>query len=413
MASKVALLATALVGTAFSFPHEILARPKNATARIATSMHPLIPEGVQHAHDRGLAGSNSIGDHAPELQPNASRIPHPVVATAQIACVVAASIGGVAMGLAVCALQKRNRLGQMSAPPVVKCFVCGLLVGIALLVMLPWALEHAVLSHKASYSAQGVLLIFCMAAACMFFIQHTLLGHEHVQERSSNHRNADSCTGCDARAKSSPFAMPRRRMAEGEAEAGEAYCPPCTSNTPASAAILPPAGSTEDQERKAPAGGEVVAEAVAVLLRGLPYTIHAAIDGLMLGTAPSTGMLLQLAVPVLLCAVQDVCTLLISLRAKGASQRTTLLVVACFAVGFPLGVAAALLAVPEDTEALIALRAVAAGVFLYLALFELAPPHVHGRWASCQYTGAFVAGLTAVIASQAAEDALERRMRAS
>ena len=50
------------------------------------------------------------------------------------------------------------------------------------------------------------------------------------------------------------------------------------------------------------------------------------------------------------------------------------------------------------------LRAFAAGLFLYMALFELAPPHAHGRVAALGHLIAFSAGLALVVVSETVED---------
>ena len=56
---------------------------------------------------------------------------------------------------------------------------------------------------------------------------------------------------------------------------------------------------------------------------------------------------------------------------------------------------------------LVPLRAFAAGVFVYMAIFELAPPHAHGRGLSVRYLGAFAAGLALIVLSEAAENGAE------
>ena len=48
---------------------------------------------------------------------------------------------------------------------------------------------------------------------------------------------------------------------------------------------------------------------------------------------------------------------------------------------------------PPSADALLHVRAFVAGIFLYMAAFEFAPPHAHGRTQSLGRLGAFCAGL--------------------
>ena len=56
-----------------------------------------------------------------------------------------------------------------------------------------------------------------------------------------------------------------------------------------------------------------------------------------------------------------------------------------------------------DASTLVPLRAFAAGVFVYMSLFELAPPHAHGRLESLRFLCAFAVGMSLVFLSEAAE----------
>ena len=69
-----------------------------------------------------------------------------------------------------------------------------------------------------------------------------------------------------------------------------------------------------------------------MLLRALPYTIHAIIDGATLGTSPSAMVLFSLAFPVTLCAVQDVGTIILALSACDGSRHALYVTLVCFAL---------------------------------------------------------------------------------
>jgi len=279
--------------------------------------------------------------------------------------------------------------------------VSGLLIGLALLVMLPSAMEQAA---DSSISARRVLFIFCAAPPTMFLVHHVLLDHTHVAEGG----NSEECPcgpSCDPQAHVKNLMMPGSHMK---------FCSPVkTPQTPARASPSPSILPITTTTANTPCSRTV--EAMSVLLRALPYTIHASIDGLVLGTATSTMRLLQVSLPVALCAVQDVGAIIVNMRACGTSLRGTLLAVACFALGFPLGtsVAAVLISAPGDTAALAPLQAMAAGIFVYMAAFELAPPHAHGRSIALRYVSAFAAGLVLVCLSEAAEEVLVQAISAT
>ena len=320
---------------------------------------------------------------------------------------VAVGICLFSVTLASCVLRRGDhRLTYV--PPAVKCFVSGLLLGLGLLVMLPSALQQAPANQL---SAHHVLLMFVSSAAAMFVIHHVFMSHSH------NHGEAIM--------KPESVAGPLEAAGLQEPCSDDAPCngsdiENCVCGTPARVSGLgkpthcPPVGipSVKKQptdEPPAPSRGPLVlTTAVPVLLRALPYTIHAFIDGAVLGTAQSLMVLLSLAIPITLCSVQDVGTIIVNLSANGASRSVTLITVLCFGMGFPLGTAATVALTSRTGEGAAAglapLRACAAGVFAYMALFELAPPHAHGRVANLRYAIAFASGIALVLLSEQAED---------
>ena len=154
--------------------------------------------------------------------------------------------------------------------------------------------------------------------------------------------------------------------------------------------------------RKSQLRTQCVGDAFSVLLRAWPYVLHSCIDGAMLGTAQSWKTLASLTLCVSLCAVQDVGTIIVSLSASGSSRRATLATNMLFAVGFPFG---ATLGVAFAAHVAVApLQAFAAGLFVYMTVFELAPPHAHGRPAALGQLLAFAAGLALVVVSQTVEN---------
>lgn len=293
-----------------------------------------------------------------------------------------AVVGVWALTLAGCALRRGTHISNV--PPVAKCFVAGLVTALGMFVMLPAALEQQ------PPNPEAVLHTLCAALMLMYFIHHVLLQHQHStfeaqHDHGSAGRDIEEACACEPPAKvvRDSFIinglLPKR-------------CPPV--NTP-----LQQFDSPETRQSSA------CLTAMAMLLRALPYTIHAFIDGAVLGSAHTIVVLASLATSVGLCAVQDVGTTLLSLHASGATRRVKLLTVACFAIGFPMGATVAVAAVGGSSGSgfQMPLRAFAAGVFLYMAIFELAPPHAHSRLANLRHLCAFAAGMGLVVLSEAAE----------
>jgi hypothetical protein len=314
----------------------------------------------------------------------------------------AVGVGAFAVALASCVLRRGNQ-SLTQVPPMAKCFVSGLLLGLGLFVMLPSALGRLPPDETA---AQHVMLIFVASIVAMFLVHHVLMDHQHG---GPEHAPQGDIEGCPCA--SSNMSTPAGRAAGGRSLFGLStdkpkHCLPIKKALPnmSSPLLAPPVPppSTVPPPSVVLSG---CASAATVLLRALPYTIHAFIDGATLGTSSSALMLVSLALPITLCAVQDVGTIIVNVTATGAGTRVALFTVACFALGFPLGTAAtvALFAGADAASAFVPLRACAAGVFIYMAIFEMAPPHSHGRLPSLKYVSAFCAGLLFILASEAAE----------
>ena len=102
--------------------------------------------------------------------------------------------------------------------------------------------------------------------------------------------------------------------------------------------------------------------------------------------------------------MQDAASLVVSGFAGGRSERQTFAMALVLAAGFPLGAAFAAGVTAGDGPVMLAyVRVAVGGVFVYMALFELAPPHAHGRCASLRLLLCFVAGLAAAYFSEAVE----------
>lgn len=308
-----------------------------------------------------------------------------------VTLVVAVCIGASAILLAAVVLRSSSRQRLLSVPATARCFVSGLLFGLGMLVMLPSALD-ALPQLGGSTSSQQVVLYFIGAAFLMFCVNHVLLEHQHGDAHGHAAADADieSCESCPA------AAGVKAKLQFG---LRPAHCPPCKkpAHCPPVRTPLTTSGSQ---------GAATVADVLSVLLRAAPWTIHALIDGATLGTAQSTMVAIALAVCIALCSVQDVGTILVNAAANGATHRATLCTIALFAAGFPLGslLTVALVSAHNAAAVLVPLHAGAGGIFLYMALFELAPPHAHGRCTNLRYCLAFASGVLLVLLSEAAEE---------
>lgn len=134
----------------------------------------------------------------------------------------------------------------------------------------------------------------------------------------------------------------------------------------------------------------------AVAIRVSAWMLHAMIDGMVLASAPSTYVLIATAVPVTACALQDVAAFTVTMARLGSGSRRSLTAaVVALSCAFPLGalVSHVVLEGASSDTAVNVVRAVVAGVFTYMALFELAPPHTHSRAANTVYLLCFTCGV--------------------
>lgn len=310
---------------------------------------------------------------------------------------VATAVGAFSVGLGVFALQSRRTAAYLKAvPPVAKCFVSGLLSGLGLLVMVPSALDL----KPPGYPTAHLLLSFCAAPVAMYVIHHVILEHQHHQPGSCGphliqvqqgkgpaklltggtlkFNKADNnaevyCVASSGRGKQQAAAK-----ATGETSRRGAWEAERQRAREAAQWLLLEAGLTEEARER-------LASCSSVMLRAVPYALHASIDGAVLATATSLRMLASLALPITLCAVQDIGTLLVALTACKVSRRATLAITGCFGLGFPLGASLALAmggavsgrsavsargaatSLSSDASSDVALvRAFAGGLFLYM-----------------------------------------------
>lgn len=335
--------------------------------------------------------------------------------------VLVSCIVGTTCILIGCVLVYRGT--TLSASPLVLCSVTGLLIGIALLVVLPQAVESMI---DQQWHGQHIFSIFILAPMTMYFIEHVIIDHQHAhglaleEGTDAVHVHDDSCN----HPPNTPYGVAfgpagertplRTPVPAGDTERGGFG--QAGGRTP-----LKPKSLARDLEREVfrpadesaplkpdPAGKmERRLEQCGLLLRLCAWITHAMLDGLLLGTAEHLSVLIPLAFAILICAMQDVAGMYIYFSARGVSLRFVAVAVCFFGCAFPAGTGISLLlfrSSSDNERVLDVLRCVMAGLFVYMALFELAPPHAHGRIQNLKYFCAFGFGLLSAYLADAFED---------
>ena len=267
------------------------------------------------------------------------------------ATLVALSVSLITLALVVLMLRRRiASTGGCSL--LVAGAVSGFLCGLALLVLLPSAL---VASSKHDVAPDRVLLAFISAPLAMFALHHVVLDHQRMHTHP----------------------LPPSKPLSSETpwwQQGKPCSAGCGSDCrPSIKHGLDEESSTSDESRHV-----LTSSYAAVLVRASAWWAHGVLDGAMLGAATSMRLLAATLVPVVFCAAQDACALVISHAAQGRQRQETLLTAMLLASGFPLGAALAASATNARTGlaamdmGMPYLRSVTGGVFLYMAVMECA-----------------------------------------
>lgn len=330
----------------------------------------------------------------------------------------------------------KHRL-QMSQRPVLGSFIGGILVGIALLVLLAEGAEQLVEHH--GWSMRHVLLVFVGTASSLFLLEHCVLGHEHAPALDTpilaaldaapppevamapmpapepSTSTALQCEPCEAEPVmtfATTSKQRRQRKLFIDEEPGSATRVTLSGQLPCECCEEPGLPERESADRwrltralcphtpRALAALRVFSEAT----RLLAWMVHSFLDGVALGSSDSTGTLLPLALAMLVCTLQDTSAFCACLR-RG-SRLHSLLALLAFSLTFPLGALVSLWSmrrVGASPKALDVARVVMAAFFVYMALFEMAPPHTHARLRNCTFLLAFVAGVSVAAATDVLE----------
>ena len=236
---------------------------------------------------------------------------------------------------------------SLSASPLVLCSVTGLLIGIAMLVVLPQAFES--LLTKELWPAERIFALFISAPLIMFFLEHVIIDHQHVHGTGTvpvagaegEHTVHDE--NCD-HGPNIPYAMrfdgkssestPLKPGAQASTERFEefGYRQPLSKHT---SAFHRPGPIVLG---KVPHPRALAARPLRrMLLRLWAWMMHAMLDGVLIGTADQLAVLMPLSFAILICAIQDVAGLYIYLTARGATRNFVAIALVLFALSFPIG----------------------------------------------------------------------------
>jgi len=146
---------------------------------------------------------------------------------------------------------------------------------------------------------------------------------------------------------------------------------------------------------------------IPIVMKLTAWMMHAMIDGMLLSSSTTVPTLVFTALAVSLCAVQDVAAFTVSMAKTGCTRNQMLLAVATFSLCFPLGAVFSfeMIAVSGSDSALLVVRVIIAGIFVYMAAFELAPPHSHSRGVNALYAVTFAVGACSVLSVELIEQA--------
>ena len=318
-----------------------------------------------------------------------TRSPNSPVIFAALLSSVAVGLLGIVCGVTIMR-QRKDRTRPLHVSAQLSSSISGLLAGLSLLVLLPSAVDGL----ETPNHSNRVMFCFALGPLSMYFFHHVLLGHNCSVNEVEAPRN-DLPPSKHTWWKPSEMGCDMTNCGECVPESGLA------ANAPPS---FPGKGASSFTP---------LTSVCTILLRVSAWAAHAILDGFMLGSAQSIAMVGATTIPVALCAMQDASTLVLGHLGRGDSQREALISVVLLAVCFPLGAACALCLAswpfafaPPSGDVLLYLRAFTAGIFLYMAVFEFAPPHAHGRFESLRRLLAFALGLAVAWLAEALEDAV-------
>jgi len=256
-----------------------------------------------------------------------------------------------------------KRAKAMAAHPIVLCTVAGLLVGIALLVVMPESVERLV--RDRGWQADYVFLLFLLAPMVMFLVEHVVAEHAHTH-RHGRIQQAEEAHVIDVSTGETQISTGKKATIKFNKGLGGGLqgCKPVGAPNEATKLL-------EDEAR----AREQWAAALGMGFRLAAWTLHAALDGVLLATCKSITVLVPFTCAVAICSLSDVAGLYVYFRARKCTDSFMVLALGSFCCAFPLGTAITLVAMHSGGSglALDPMRCVMAGLFVYMGFFELMP----------------------------------------
>tara|TARA_B110001452_G_scaffold129337_1_gene107507 strand:- start:778 stop:1545 length:768 start_codon:yes stop_codon:yes gene_type:complete len=218
---------------------------------------------------------------------------------------------------------------SFSASPLALCALSGLLVGIALLVTLPSALET--LLEDEDWPAEHVLLLFVTSPLVMFFMEHVIVEHTHGHlgggqvahvhmqggGPASHQVHVIDVSPDSAKGPTAPGAPIRF---SGTCRTSDT-CQPCaTAPGPAderSSLLM----KKKEKARKAEPLRQQAARAVGITFRLFAWLLHGSLDGVVLGATTGLAVLIPLTFAVSVCSLQDVAGVYVYFSSRKCTPR--------------------------------------------------------------------------------------------
>ena len=256
-----------------------------------------------------------------------------------------------------------RRAKAISAHPLVLCTVAGLLVGIALLVVMPESVEHLVRDRE--WKADYVFLLFLCAPMVMFLVEHVVAEHAHSHRHSRNSQQVEEAHVID--------------VSSGDTKVNTGKAAKIQFNRSGSFQGCKPIGAPNERSKlleEAAASRERLSTALGMGFRLAAWTLHAALDGVLLATCRKIAVLVPFTCAVAICSLSDVAGLYVYFRARKCTDNFVAIALGCFCCAFPMGTAVTLAAMHAgfSGNALDPTRCIMAGLFVYMGFFELMPP---------------------------------------
>eukprot|EP00299_Pterocystis_sp_00344_P009695 c4161_g1_i1.p1 GENE.c4161_g1_i1~~c4161_g1_i1.p1 ORF type:complete len:337 (-),score=49.89 c4161_g1_i1:767-1777(-) len=309
-------------------------------------------------------------------------------------------VGGVGVFVSTFVLGKlllrRISLSSHMTHELLRCCAAGVLIGLGILVLLPESMED---SCSQKLDSHYVFLTFMGTICVMFLLENVLLPHEHHEHHEhkdhehnhghhhghNHHHSHNHSANCSHKKISDRASL----VADGSSHDDEDTC---DQDSLLGSSSPPPRTSLRHK----------IVKWIDMACRLFPWIVHAVLDGSMIGLETRSAVTVISAV--VLCALQDTIAFVIFIEHTTTStthddkqlnsKRTLMLFV--FSLAFLVGTGLGMVLTDEQinaSEFLWVSRTIMAGIFVYIACFEMLPSHCDNRWQNMKRILCFVLAL--------------------